>query len=101
VLTPAQIQSIFAPQYFIPQYYNPQLLQMVKLTQHDSAVAGKLFNPITDQHESLENIWKKSLTNAIRLCSVGLTKFRKPFEKIKGNNTVFFIKPLEVLLAAN
>jgi len=49
VLTPAQIQSILAPQYFIPQYYNPQLPHMANMTQHYLGVADKLFNPITGQ----------------------------------------------------
>ena len=56
VPTSAQIQSIIAPQYFIPQYYNPRLLYMAELTQHDSSVVRKLFNPISGEPETLDTL---------------------------------------------
>jgi len=40
-----------------------------------------------------KQIWLKSLANEIGRCSIGLSKLRKPCDVIKGNNTVFFIKP--------
>jgi len=78
------------------------LPQLLNITQHDTAVAEKLFNPVTRRLETIDTllagkdktIWLKSLANEIGRCSIGFHKFRKPHEEISGNNTGF-IKPFQ------
>jgi len=61
---------------------------MANSTQHDTAVAGYLFNPVTGH--------PKTIDTHTKISELGFTKFGNFSGQIKRNNTLFFIKPSQV-----
>jgi len=90
--------------YPVQQFYIPQPSYMLYYALINPKSAGKIFNPSTGHPETIDtllagadkNIWLKSLANEIGRCSTRLSKLCKPCDVIKGNNTVFFMKPRQV-----
>ena len=81
---------------------SPHLAQSV---QHDPTIAGKMFDPTTGHAETIDTllsgpdalIWTTSLANEWGRSTSGLSKHRTAKTSIKGNNTMVFIKPHQVL----
>jgi len=96
-----QLPRVNTHLYPVQQFYIPQQSHMLNSDLHDPKIVGKIFNHSTGHPETIDTlvagtnkqIWLKSLANEIVHCTIGLSKLCKPCDYIKGNNTVFFIKP--------
>jgi hypothetical protein len=81
-----------------------QRLQFAQSVQHDPAIAGKMFHPVTGRPENIDtllrgpdsDIWTTSLANEWARCAQGLSRNRPPERHVAGNQTIFFIPPNNV-----
>ena len=110
--SPAQMRFCRLPQR-LQQRFNhrqshftyPHLHQhYAQSVQHDPSISGKIHNSATGKAETIDSLlagnnattWTKSLSNEWGRLGQGLHKQRQQNDSIKGNNTIYFIKPREV-----
>jgi hypothetical protein len=92
--------------HFDPRTHRRHLVQSVQVSavSHDPTIAGKMYDPVTGKAETIDSLlkgpdsarWTRSLANEWGRCTQGLLKRAVVSERIKGNNTMFFILPFQV-----